>query len=368
MKTAILKIFCFVVCFLLTSKNALAINTTNELSAGCSDYRQGDYESALAHFNQTLSIDTNNMLALISRGACYRQLKRYGEAEHDLNTAVETSTNNIALSLSLSNRGYFYAEITNFDNAIEDYSKAIQYNPSSSMAYIGRAYAEIAKGEYTAAMPDCNMAVMLDPDSADPYDFRGRIFLQMGKYDRCIADYSKAIEINTNSILYYLQRSQAFAGKEDITSAISDYGNILRLAGNDFSLMANAYGCRGLCFSKIGQFAKGIQDCKKGVETDTNSEICLNNLAWLLSIAPDTKLRNGKLAVEYATRACKISNWKDPYAVGTLAAAYAEIGNFDEAVKWEKKAILIGFPLKENEQAHRELDLFEQKHPYHAKK
>jgi hypothetical protein len=85
-------------------------------------------------------------------------------------------------------------------------------------------------------------------------------------------------------------------------------------------------------------------------------------------VAPDAKLRDGQRALLYAKRACDLTEWKNPYCLGTLAVAYAETGNFDEAVKWEQKCIEAGLPENELKQARQELDLFNQKKPYHAEK
>jgi tetratricopeptide (TPR) repeat protein len=370
MKTGILKFFCLGIFLLFSSKNVLAVDITNEWRQAVYDSNQHDFASALSHFNRALAADTNNLLTLMSRGGCYMQLGKFTEAEKDYDLAVKSSTNNLTLAQALFYRGNFYSQTTNLDRALDDYSKAIQYNPASSPVYATRANVEIQTGDYNGTMQDCNMAIMLNPDLVQAYEIRGRIFFQKGLQEKAIDDYTKAICLDSNNPTYYYLRGMAFGQKDDDKSAVKDFSRAIQAAGDNYSPVSVAifYSGRGFFSSKIGQFEKGIEDCKKSLEFATNSDMCFNNLAWLLSVAPDAKLRNGKLAVEYATRACELSDWKNAYDVGTLAAAYAETGNFDEAVNWEKKAILIGFPLKENEQAHRELDLFEQKQPFHAKK
>jgi hypothetical protein len=94
--------------------------------------------------------------------------------------------------------------------------------------------------------------------------------------------------------------------------------------------------------------------------------MALRNRASLKATCPDGRYRDGKAAVEDARRAAELTGWKDPYGLSALAAAFAESGDFEEAVKWQVKAL-------EDERYRREvgtgaakrLSLYRERKPYH---
>jgi hypothetical protein len=90
------------------------------------------------------------------------------------------------------------------------------------------------------------------------------------------------------------------------------------------------------------------------------------DLAALLATCPDASVRNGNQAVDFARHACELTEWKLPYCLVTLAAAYAESGDFPQAVKYQKHVLTMR-PWTDSErdeiQAH--LDLYQQGKPFH---
>lgn len=86
---------------------------------------------------------------------------------------------------------------------------------------------------------------------------------------------------------------------------------------------------------------EAIQYYREAIRLEPQSGTALNNLAWLLATHPDAGLRNGPEAVQFAERACQLAQWQHPYFLGTLAAAYAEAGRFDDAIATANKALAL---------------------------
>jgi Flp pilus assembly protein TadD len=87
-----------------------------------------------------------------------------------------------------------------------------------------------------------------------------------------------------------------------------------------------------------GKVEQAIANYQAAIKLKPNNVAFLNNLAWLLATCPEARLRDGQEAVELAERACQLTDYKQPSLIGTLAAAYAEAGRFDEAVVMSEKA------------------------------
>jgi Zn-dependent protease len=123
-----------------------------------------------------------------------------------------------------------------------------------------------------------------------------------------------------------------------LDDAIEHFSKLID-AGGDPGVLAVALTNRGHLESRRGGWERAIQDFNEALRLQPKLANAHNNLAWLLAACPVDALRNGKEAVEHATWACNATGWSNPSCVGTFAAASAEVGDFVQAVKWQKYAL-----------------------------
>jgi tetratricopeptide (TPR) repeat protein len=157
--------------------------------------------------------------------------------------------------------------------------------------------------------------------------------LEKGLYDQAINSFTRALEINPANWQAYNNRGLVYGIKGELDLAIQDYGRAIEI-NPDF---VDGYTNRGAAWFYKGNWAKALADCSKAMSLDSNAIWAQNQLAWILATCPKEDYRNGKKALELAKRA--ISAEDNLLFYDTLAAAYAELGDFRRAVASQEEAI-----------------------------
>ena len=257
-------------------------------------------------------------------------------------------------------RGLVWNEKGEKDIAIADYSEAIKLDRSNSAAFNNRGNAWRDKQEYDKAIDDYSEAIRLDPKRTSAYDDRGNAWFDQGKYDKAIADYDEAMRLDPDNATRHNERGVSWGNLKNYEKAIADYNEAIRLDPKSPWPFSN----RGWAWHNKREYGKAIADYNEAIRLDPKCAVPFNLRAWLLATCPDAKLRDGQRAVESATRAFELSEWKVADNLGTLAAAYAQAGRFDKAVEWEEKATKLYIDPEDKKKGEERMKLYKDKKPY----
>ncbi len=190
---------------------------------------------------------------------------------------------------------------------------------------------------------------------------RGWLLFTQGKNKEALGDFNRALQYAPQFPLAYANRGVCYVKQNDFSKAVADHTRHIELDPE----RAVAYSNRAAARLGLGDYQKTADDFKSAEKLAPELDEALNGYAWFLATCPDEAFRNGKLAIEKSKKACGLTQYKDWYQLDTLAAAFAETGDFDSAVKWAKQALEIA-PAAKKSICQQQLKRFESKEPFRS--
>ena len=302
----------------------------NNLGLGLT--RDGRLDEAIPHFEKAVEGDPRFAEAYNNLGIARAQKGQVEEAIRHFQKAVElepdygSAHNNLGAALLQSGR---------IDEAIPHFQKAVEVIPDFADAHNNLGMALLQKGNVDEATPHFQKAVEVNPNFADAHNNLGITLLQNGKVDEAIPRFQKAVEISPDFADAHDNLGMALLEKGKGDEAIPHFQKALEL---DPRRAQTYYNLGGALYMQ-GKVREALARWREGLRADPNSLPLLNQTAWVLATCPDASVRNGPEAVELAERAVKVSPGPDPGLLDVLAAAYAEVGRFLEAVQIAHRAL-----------------------------
>ena len=236
-----------------------------------------------------------------------------------------------------TNLGLVLLQQGKIDDGIAHYRSALQMQPDSWDAEYNLGTALLAKGQVDEAIQHCERAVGMRPTDPDAQVSLGDALLQKGRIDDAIAHYQKAMTVRPDHFLARYGLGHALLEKGELNSAIEVCRTALMLRPSD----ADCHTTLAIALEEKGEPAEAIQHYEKALELAPRSIPTLTNLAWLLATSQDASLRNGAKAIDLAGRADQLVGGTNTLVLRTLAAAYAENGEFAKAIRTARSAMQL---------------------------
>jgi tetratricopeptide (TPR) repeat protein len=314
---------------------ALKISPHDPLAHGnlaeiCVDRKQ--WEDASRHYETALKMNPRNFALHDCLGTALVKQNQYQEAIGHFRTALDLSPDNSDIAFSL---GKSLLHENRLQEAIVVLERLKILEPRDPVVLNTLGNALLALGRFEEAEICVREAIDLRPAFAEAHQSLGLILMKVNQanpeqhLEEAASHFHEALRYQTNNALAHLQLATIAAGRQDLSNAISEYRAALKI--------------------------------------NPEWPEALNNLAWLLATSGDAKLRNGEEAVQLAEKACQLIGFKTPVFVGTLAAAYAEAGNFPKAIEMGEAAYQIANSTGQNEIAEKNqelLKLYRAGHPF----
>ncbi|NMC19724.1 MAG: tetratricopeptide repeat protein [Thermogutta sp.] len=348
-----------------------------------------DNEKKLNDLNRLLELEPDDPRVLRARGAALLALDKAEEALADFDKALAEAPGHIP---TLEAKIDALLELKRFDDAMAVADQIEKASPGNAAAWFQRGRITGVRGEFEKALEYLNKAAEMEPRNVAVLMIRAAVLQELGKSEEAMKDVNRALELRPDNPALLRLRAAILAGSGQLSQAVRDLEQVREQGSAEPSIdlqlgllysiqkrhgkaleqfdkvlavePRNVAALRGRADTllSLGRHAEAIADYEKALEVDPNDSGVLNNLAWVLATSPDEKIRNGKRALELATKACELTEYKAAHILSTLAAAYAENGDFENARKWSQKAVELGSE-NEKEALQKELESYKRNEP-----
>jgi serine/threonine protein kinase/tetratricopeptide (TPR) repeat protein len=261
-----------------------------------------------------------------------------------------------SLRLALSD---VYISRKDFTKGIEQLIKAIEAQPQLYLTWDRLETAYISEGSYEEAKEIAQQAIRINPTSDFGYIWLARIYAHLEQYGEAVNVMQQWITIEPNDSRSYNLLGLYLVQLGKFREARDGFQFALKNEPNNPLILYEV----GFCCHKLGEYEKAVGFYERANILKSDLAPSRAMLAFLYATCPKTELRNGKKAKDLAEKACELTHYNSHGCLDSLAAAYAECGDFEKAIEYQKKAIELADDQAKKEYEKR-LDAYKAKKPW----
>jgi tetratricopeptide (TPR) repeat protein len=254
-----------------------------------------------------------------NRGFSYHETNKFDEALKDFTCAIEL---NEKYAWAFARRGVTYRSMGKFDEALKDFTCAIELNDKYAWAIVQRGITYDRIGKFDKALQDFTRAIELDDKYAWAFARRGVTYRSMDKFDEALQDFTRAIELDDKYAWAFARRGITYYAMGKFEDALVDLTRAIELNGKD----ANVFSYRG----EMHRLAHNYQSAL----SDFDQALMLNNTdGGAFARRGDTCRALGRYydAIQDLSAAIELDPKMTDYPRSRRAAVYLKIGQLEKA-------------------------------------
>jgi tetratricopeptide (TPR) repeat protein len=328
---------------------------------GLASYSEGSREIAAEEFARAVNAAPDNALAQRLLARSLSEQGQRAEALQHAELAVRLKPGQASGHLQL---GMILAKQGEKESAIGHARSALQLDPDYAIAYqsLSTWLQELGRSPEAADIAREGLAV--SPTLPELHLALGLALVDRGNLLEASNHFLVALSLRPDWTTAHFQLGLLAFKAGDFQPAASHFKACL----DQFPWDSRAHRLLGAALLKLHEAAPALQHLEEAVRLAPHSPETLNELAWVLATHSSATLRDGPRALQLAQKACAESGSTKPKMLATLAAAYAEAGQFAEATKTAREALAQAQTGAEAELAgslQSALLLYESGRPYH---